>query len=70
MSPALAPLHPYSTLTTVLRIMVSQPYQSRLLPPLQRRAFRRGELPQPGQVTSPGVGLRELVFESLTFQTA
>jgi len=35
-------------LTTVLRIVVSQPYLSRLFTPIQRRTLRLGQLPQPG----------------------
>ncbi len=63
-------LKPTSPLTTVLRVVVSQPRLRRLLAFIQRHSFPVGQLPQPGKVPSPGASLRELFFESLTFQTA
>jgi len=59
-----------SPLTTVLRIMVSQLRLSRLLAFIQCHPFPLGQLPQPGKVPAPDAGLGEILFESLTFQTA
>jgi hypothetical protein len=59
-----------SPLTTVLRIVVSQPRLRRLLAFIQRHPFPVGQLPQPGEVASPDASLGKLLFESLTFQAA
>src|SRR5690242_1787106 len=59
-----------SPLTTVLRVMVSQPRLSRLLAYMQRHPFPLGQLPQPGEVPRPGAHLGKLLFESLTFPAA
>ena len=59
-----------SPLTTVLRIMVSQLRLSRLLAFIQCHPFPLGQLPQPGKVPAPDARLGEILFESLTFQTA
>jgi len=54
----------------MLRVVVSQPRLRRLLAFIQRHPFSVGQLPQPGEVPPPDAGLGELLFESLTFQTA
>ncbi len=59
-----------SSLTTVLRVVVPEPRLRRLFAFIQRHPFPVGQLPQPGEVPSPGASLGELLFESLTFQTA
>jgi len=59
-----------SLLTTVLRVVVSKPRLSRLLAFIQCHPFPLGQLPQPGKVPAPGARLGEILFESLTFQTA
>ena len=61
---------PKLPLTTVLRVVVSQPRLSRLLAFIQRHPFPLSQLPQPGQVPAPDASLGKLLFESLTFQTA
>jgi hypothetical protein len=61
---------PKLSLTTVLRVVVSQPRLRRLFALIQSRPFRPAELPQPGYVATPDARLGELLFESLTFQTA
>jgi hypothetical protein len=45
---SLKPPKTNSSLTTVLRIVVSQPYLRRLLAFIQRHPFLVGQLPQPG----------------------
>jgi hypothetical protein len=50
--------------------MVSEPRLSCLLAFIQRHPFPVGQMPQPGQIATPGASLGELLFESLTFQTA
>jgi hypothetical protein len=54
----------------VLRVVVFQPRLSRLLAFIERHPFPVGQMPQPGEVTTPGASLGELFFESLTFETA
>ena len=61
---------PKLPLTTVLRVVVPEPRLSRLLAFIQRHPFPMGQLPQPGEVTHLDASLGELLFESLTFQTA
>jgi len=60
----------YSLMTAVLRIMVSEPRPSCLLAFIQRHPFLAGQMPQPGQITTPRTRFGEFLFESLTFQTA
>ena len=50
--------------------MVSQLRLSRLLAFIQCHPFPPGQLPQPGKVPAPDARLGEILFESLTFQTA
>ena len=57
-------------LTTVLRVVVPEPRLSRLLAFIQRHPFPVRQLPQPGKVPAADASLRELLFESLTLQTA
>ncbi len=59
-----------SLLTTVLRVVVSQPRLSRLLAFIQCHPFPLGQLPQPGEVAAPDASLGKLLFKSLTLQTA
>jgi len=59
-----------SPLTTVLRVVVSQSCLSRLLAFIQPHPLSVLQLPQPGEVPSPDASLREILFESLTLQTA
>src|SRR6267143_2800900 len=59
-----------SPLAPVLRVVVLEPHLRRLLAPFQRRPFERRQIPQPGKIPPPASRLRELRFESLTFQTA
>ena len=59
-----------SPLTTVLRVVVSEPRLRRLLALVQRHPFPVGQSPQPGEVPAPDASLGEFLFESLTFQTA
>jgi hypothetical protein len=54
----------------MLRIVVSQPCLRRLLAFIQRHPFPVGQLPQPGKIPPPDASLGQLLFESLTFQTA
>jgi len=46
-----------SPLTTVPRVMVSEPCLSRLLTFIQRHPFPVGQMPQPGQVSTPDASL-------------
>src|SRR5712664_4979568 len=57
---------PKLPLTTVLRVVVSEPRLSRLLAFIQRHPFPVGQLPQPGKVPPPDASLGKLLFESLT----
>ena len=57
-------------LAPMLRVVVPQPRLSRLLAFIQRHPFPVGQLPQAGKVPPPDASLGELLFESLTFQTA
>ena len=61
---------PKLPLTTVLRVVVPEPRLSRLLAFIQRQPFPLRQTPQPGKVPAPDASLGELLFESLTFQTA
>src|SRR5580693_5102183 len=67
---SLVPLETRLSLTTVLRVVVSQPHLRRLLAFLQHHPFRRCQVPQPRYIPSPIARLGELLFESLTFQAA
>ena len=59
-----------SPLTTVLRVMVSQPRLCRLLAFIQRHPLPLGQLPQPGKVPRSAAHLGKLLFESFPLQTA
>ncbi len=59
-----------SPLTTVLRVVVPEPRLRRLLALIQRHPFPVGQLPQSREVPASRTSLGELLFESLTFQTA
>jgi len=54
----------------MLRVVVPQPYLSRLFALIQSHPFPVTQMPQPGKVPPPGASLGKLLFESLTFQTA
>lgn len=63
-------LAPKLPLTTMLRVVVSEPCLRCLLALIQRHPFGWRETPQPGKIPSPVASFLELFFESLTFQTA
>src|SRR5271154_6356633 len=57
-------------LTTMLRVVVSEPCLGRPFAQVQGHPLGPRQLPQPRQVPPSGSCLGKLVFESLTFQTA
>jgi hypothetical protein len=63
-------LAPKLPLTTVLRVVVSEPCLRCLLALIQYHPFGWRQTPQPGKIPPPVASLLELLFESLTFQTA
>jgi hypothetical protein len=57
-------------LTTMLCIVITEPCLGHPFAQVQSHPLGPRQLPQPGQIPSPGPRLKEFVFESLTFQTA